>query len=279
MIKSWRFLREPLFHFIVIGGLLFLLFAAVNNNRKFSPDVIAITPQRINQIATGFNRTWSRSPTDEELNVLIENDIRAEVYYRDALALGLDQNDALVRRRLQQKMEFLTDTSAYLKEPSSGELEAYFAANEKNYERKARLAFEQIFLGDDADKAIITRSLDMLQSGNVTEPYSLGKQTLLPPQLRLSQIGAVNSVFGQGFFEQLEKIPPGVWVGPVASAYGVHLVRTLDGVAASTPTLEQVYDAVLKDWRSDKAVEHREQDYAERRKNYIVEIHRDESSI
>jgi hypothetical protein len=176
-------------------------------------------------------------------------------------------------------MEFLTDTGAYLKEPASGELESYFTANENQYKRPPRLAFEQIFLGADPGNETVSGSLNMLLSGSVTEPSSLGQPTLLPAQLRLSQIDAVNSVFGQGFFEQLEILPPGVWSGPVTSAYGVHLVRTLDGVAASKPTLEQVFEAVSKDWRADKALENREQDYAERRKNYIVEIHRSEMSI
>ncbi len=107
-----RLLREPLLHFLAIGGLIFLLFAAADDTRETPADVIVITPERIDQLAAGFSSVWNRLPTDDELDALIEEHVRGEVYYREALALGLDRNDAVVRRRLRQKMEFLTDSLA-----------------------------------------------------------------------------------------------------------------------------------------------------------------------
>ena len=98
-----RLLREPLLHFIAIGGLFFLFYATVNDTNKYSTDVIVITPERIGQIVTGFNSVWNRTPTDEELDALIEEQVREEVYYRDALALGLDRNDPMVRRAAAAK--------------------------------------------------------------------------------------------------------------------------------------------------------------------------------
>lgn len=272
-----RLLREPLLHFIVIGGLLFLIYAAINDTGQNSTDVIVITPERIAQIASGFNSVWKRIPTDDELDALIEEEVREEVYYRDALALGLDKNDAMVRRRLRQKMEFLTDTGVYLQEPSVGELEAFFAANEQTYRREPRLAFEQIYLGKDPAEETITQSLKALLSDLATDPSTLGEGTRLPAQLRLSRPDAIDSVFGQGFFEQLADLAPGVWSGPVVSTYGVHLVRTLDGLPAQTPPLKEVREVVLKDWKAAKALQIREQDYARRRARFVVEIHRSES--
>lgn len=269
-----RLLREPLLHFLAIGGLIFLLFAAVDDTRDAPTDVIVVMPERIDQLAAGFSSVWKRMPTDDELDALIEEDVRAEVYYREALALGLDRNDTIVRRRLRQKMEFLIDTGAYLQDLSAGELEAYFAANEQTYRREPRLAFEQVYLGETPGAETITRALSALRSDPATGPSTLGERTLLPAQLGLSPPNAIDGVFGKGFFDLVAKLPPRVWTGPVVSAYGVHFVRVLDNLPARTPPLEEVRDAVLKDWKEMKAQEIREKDYAERRKHFVVEIRR-----
>ena len=273
-----RFLREPLLHFIAIGGLFFLIYAALNDISQNPTDTIIITPERTRQIAAEFNRVWNRMPTAEELDNLIKEEIRSEVYYRDALALGLDKNDAVVRRRLRQKMEFLTDTGIYLQEPAAGELESYFAANEPAYRSEPRLAFEQIYLGESPSADRVSQTLQTLLSEPAIDPATLGQRTLLPAQLKLSPPGAIDSVFGQGFYRRIAELAPGEWGGPVTSVYGVHLIRTLDGRPARLPPLEEVREAVLKDWRSAKARENREQDYAKRRGRYMVEILRGESA-
>lgn len=273
-----RFLREPLLHFIAVGGLFFLLYTALIDFRQNAAQTIVITPERTRQLATEFNRVWNRAPTGEELDHLIEEEIRSEVYYRDAVALGVDLNDAVVRRRLRQKMEFLTDTGIYLREPAAGELESYFAANAQAYRSEPRLAFQQIYLGESPPADIVSQTLKELLSEPAPDPFTLGRRTLLPAQLKLSPPGAIDGVFGQGFYHRIAELPPGRWDGPVISDYGVHLVRTLDGRPARLPALEEVREVVLKDWRSAKAKENREQDYAKRRGRYKVEIFSGESA-
>ncbi len=277
MKRLARLRREPLLHFAALGGLIFLLFAAIDDTPPGPDDVIVVTPGRIHQLTAGYRSVWKRMPTEDELDALIEEHIRDEVYYREALALALDRNDAVVRRRLRQKMEFLTDTGSYLQEPSAGELETYFVANEEAYRDAPQLAFEQVYLGKSPDPDGITRSLSALQSNPAADPAALGEHSFLPAELGLSPPVATDSVFGQGFFERLAELPPGVWAGPVRSAYGVHLVRILETVPARTPPLEEVHEAVLGDWRAAEALEIREQDYARRRARFIVEIRRDEA--
>lgn len=273
-----RFLREPLLHFIAIGGLFFLIYSVVNDAGENSTDTIFITSERISQIATEYNGVWNRMPTDEELDNLIQEEVRSEVYYRDALALGLDKNDAIVRRRLRQKMEFLTDTGVYLQEPSPDELASYFAANKQAYQSEPRLAFEQIYLGKTPSEDTVSHTLKTLLSQPTKDPATLGQHTLLPAQLKLSQPNAIDSVFGKGFYSQIVKLAPGEWGGPVTSAYGSHLIRTLDGQPARMPPLEEIRNFVLQDWRSAKAEENREQDYAKRRSRYTIEILRGENA-
>ncbi len=267
-----RLLRQPLLHFLAIGGLIFLVFAAIDDKGEAPANVIVVTPERINQLAAGFRSVWKRMPTDDELDALIDENIREEVYYREALALGLDRNDAVVRRRLRQKMEFLADTGADLLKPAAGELEAYYAANEQTFRRGPRLAFEQLYLGETPDRDSIIRSLSALRSNRAADPAALGQRTLLPARLGLSPPNAIDGVFGQGFFERLAELPPGEWAGPVESAYGVHLVRIPDSLPARTPPLEDVRDAVLRDWKAAKAEEIRELQYARLRERFVVEI-------
>ncbi len=274
MKRLERLLREPLLHFLVIGSLIFLLFAAVDDTRDAPADVIVITPERIDQLAAGFNSVWKRMPTVDELDALIDEHVREEVYYREALALGLDRNDTVVRRRLRQKMEFLADIGGDLLSPATGELEAYLAANEQTYRRGPRLAFEQAYLGEIPAPESIRLSLSALLSDPATDLSALGERTLLPAQLGLSPPNAIDGVFGKGFYELLSDLPPGVWTGPVVSAYGVHLVRILESLPARTPPLEEARDNVLRDWKAAKARELRELHYARLREHYVVEIHR-----
>ena len=274
MNQLMRLLREPLFHFVAIGGLLFVLYAAVDDRRDAPANVIIITPERIDQLSGRFSSVWQRMPSDDELDALIEEEVRAEVYYREALALGLDRNDAIVRLRMRQKMEFLMDTGAYLQEPAEGELEAYFIANAGYYRSKLRLAFEQIYIGEAPASDAIAQSLGALRSVPPADPATLGAHSLLPAQLGLSPSNAVDGVFGEGFFDLVAELPTGEWAGPVVSAYGVHLVRVLATLPARTPPLEEIRGAVLKNWREAKAQEIREQVYAERRAHFTVEIRR-----
>jgi PPIC-type PPIASE domain len=267
-----RFLREPLFHFILIGGLFFVIYSTVNDTYGKSTDTIVITPERIRQIETEFKGVWNREPSDEEIDNLIKGEVRSEVYYRDALALRLDENDAVVRRRLRQKMEFLTDTGVYLQQPSESELATYFIANEQNYRIEPRLAFEQLYLGKSPSKDLIVQTLASLSMDQAINPVTIGQSSLLPAQLKLSQPGAIDSVFGKGFYHQIAELTPGEWAGPVTSVYGTHVVRTLDGQPGRVPALEEIRDSVVNEWKTSKALENREQDYIKRRNRYTVEI-------
>jgi len=272
-----RLLKEPLLHFLALGGLIFLVFAALDNRQEADAELIVVTRERIDQLAVAYQSVWKRMPTTEELDTLIEAYIQEEVYYREALALGLDRNDTVVRRRLKQKLEFISDTGADLLEPAKGELEAYFAANEAAYRRPPQLAFEQIYLGENPDPNGVARSLRALQSDPQADSTPFAKRTLLPARHALAPPSAINGVFGQGFFARLRDFAPGVWSGPVASGYGLHFVRVLDRRLAQTPALTDVREAVLRHWKAAKATEIRKLTYDRLRARYVVEIENSEA--
>lgn len=272
-----RLLREPLVHFITIGGLMFVVYAAMNEQPETPPEMIVISSGRIDQLKSSFSAVWKREPKEDEINAMIDEDIREEVYYRDGVALGLDRNDSIVRRRLRLKMEFLMDSSAHALEPAAGELEAFYVTNAEDYETELRLAFEQVYLGENPDPNTISRVLDELSANPETDTFILGKPTNLPSQLGYSSEAAVFGVFGKGLFQQLTELAPNVWAGPVKSTYGIHLVRILDRIFAAIPPLQEVRNDVLRDWKALKRQEIADRDYEKRRKKYLVEVHRQDN--
>lgn len=273
----FRLLREPLLHFLVIGGLIFQLSGPVVKSGQAPTDKIVVGPERIDQLVKGFRSVWRRLPTEDERRALIDGFVREEVYYREALALGLDRNDTIVRRRLMQKMEFLADTGADLLKPAPGELEGYYDANKEAYRTEPKLAFEQIFLGEHVRPDKVAKVLGKLQSETLTNISALGERTLLPARLRLSPPSVIDGMFGQGFFTRLAELKSGIWAGPVTSAYGSHLVNISQTLPAGIPPLEEVHDAVLRDWKADKAAKIRELQYTRLRDRYVIEIQKADS--
>jgi len=271
-MKIPALVTEPMVHFLILGGLLFGLFAAVARPGPAPADTIVVTPERIDALALGFERTWRRQPTTSELHALVDDFIREEIYYREALALGLDRDDTVIRRRLQQKMEFLTDTGADLLEPQPGDLEQYLAMHADEYRQPGRLTFEQIYLGEQPDAERIEAALRDLRSASPAAPLALGAPTLLPERMASAPPETIDGVFGDGFSAALAGCELGVWSGPLRSAYGVHLVHIDERQPERLPELAEIRDDVVRDWRTSKARELREQAYAGLREHYLVEI-------
>ncbi|MBW2316983.1 MAG: peptidyl-prolyl cis-trans isomerase, partial [Deltaproteobacteria bacterium] len=165
----WRLLREPLFQFLVGGGLLFALYTAQSDDAPGPANEIVLGADRIELLAKGFEAAWRRPPSDDERRALIDDHIREEIYYREALALGLDRNDTIIRRRLRQKMEFFSDVGADLLTPAPGELEAHYLVREEAFRHGPQLAFEQLYLGEAPESGTIERSLRAFQSNAVAD--------------------------------------------------------------------------------------------------------------
>jgi len=272
MNQHMRLLREPLFHFLVIGTLLFVLFGMVSGPAPAPVNAIVITPERVTQLASGFGAVRKRQPTDDELRILVDSFVREEVYYREALALGLERDDTVIRRRMQQKMEFLTDNSAALLEPQAGELEEYYQANLARFQQPPAIALTQFFLGQSPKPDRIAEALTALRSDNDTDLSSLGEATLLPAELRLSTNVEIDGMFGTGFFDGLMQLPVGSWSGPIQSGYGLHLVRIDEHLPMQVPPLDDVRDAAEREWRSEKLKDLHELVYARLLQRYTVVI-------
>ncbi len=268
-----KILREPLFHFLLIGAALFVIFDLVSGpSRAIEDRQITVSAGRIQQFANIFAKTWQRSPTAEELKGLIDDFVLEEIYYRQAVAMGIDRDDTVIRRRLRQKFEFLTDDLAATIEPTEQELAAYLAANPEAFLRDTTYTFEQVYINPEQAgvdlEASVADQLTALRTGNVP----LAGSGLLPSYFDGESARVVNNTFGTGFSENLDGLTIGEWLGPVESGLGVHLVR-LDGrIEGTLPELSEIRPVVEREWANEKRLETRRMINEQLLKDYEVEI-------
>ncbi|MDH3198544.1 MAG: peptidylprolyl isomerase [Candidatus Krumholzibacteria bacterium] len=267
-----RWLREPLLHFLLAGAALFALHGMVAGPGVAPPERIAVGEDRIRMLSQSFERTWQRPPSALELGGLIDDYVTEEVLYREALALGLDRDDLVVRRRMRQKMEFLNDELVE-SEPSDAVLRAYFAANAERFRVSSRVSFAQVFVGAEANGSAQARAADLLARLRAGEdPETLGAATGLPPAMASATPSEVAGFFGAAFAEALAEAPDATWSGPVASSFGLHLVRVGTRVPGRLPPFEDARRFVEREWAAEQRDETRERFYRALRGRYDIEV-------
>lgn len=278
-----KLLREPLVHFIALGAGLFILFSIVGNpaedggERPGRTNRIVVTAGHIERLVESWKRTWQRPPTPQELNGLIQDYIREEILSREALALGLDRNDTIIRRRLRQKMEFLFEDITPQTEPTDEELQAYLAENPDRFRIEPRLTFTHVYLNPDRRGTNLQRDAERLlaelsQSPNTLNAAALGDTFLLAHNFKATPESEVTNVFGIGFAASLLQLEPGHWKGPIESGYGMHLVLVSERNAGRVPALEEVRDAVQRELLTVRRNEVNEATYRRLRDRYSVTV-------
>jgi PPIC-type PPIASE domain len=271
-----RIAREPMVHFMVIGAAIFVLSARFGGDQQATPrDRIVVTDGRVQQLAKIFAKTWQRPPTAQELRGLVDAHIKEEVYYREALRIGLDRDDTLIRRRMQQKMEFMTEPSEDALAATDAELEAFLAAHRAEFRVEPKLAFEQIFINPQRSEQPAAARVEKFLTEVSAAPYdadprSLGDPTLLPRAMPLAPVSGIDRNFGQGFGAQLAQLPLNAWSGPVKSPYGLHLLRVTERHDGYDPPLADVRAAVERKWRDDNRDAFRKAEYERLRNKYEI---------
>ena len=276
-----RILREPLLHFLLLGAAIFAAYGLVSKRSRDEPGQIVISAGQIAAMAEGFARTWRRPPTREEIEGLIRDRVQEEVYYREALALGLEKDDAIIRRRLRQKMEFLTDDVAALAEPTDDELNAYLKAHADTFRVQRQFTFRHVYLNPDRRGDHLARDAGLLlaqlrQAGDKADVSELGDSFLLAHTFQSLPASEVVKQFGDAFAAKLGELSPGQWQGPVESGYGVHLVWVSDRTEGHVPALAEVRDVVRREWVNARRLKTNEKFYQDLLKHYAVTVERPE---
>jgi parvulin-like peptidyl-prolyl isomerase len=269
-------LREPLLHFLLLGAALFLFYQWKGSSSPRSTRIV-VTSGEIEHLAAGFAGTWRRPPTEAELKGLIDEYVKEEMAAREATEMGLDQNDTIIRRRLRQKLEFLTDENLDTHPPADTELQAWLDRHVDKFRSEPQLAFRQVFLSTEKRGAKAQADaqgiLAMLQAKNSSADVAqLSDQTMLPLEQPLAPLQQTAATFGNDFAKKLIKLEPGQWSGPIESPFGLHLVFVEKKVDGSIPKLAEVRAEVERDYLYDQRQSQLDALYQGLLKKYSVKI-------
>jgi len=266
-------LKEPLLHFLLLGAAIFATYGLMPTHGATDQERIVVTQGRIEALATAFGRTWRRPPTVEELDGLIRDYVREEVSAREAIALGLDKDDTVIRRRLRQKLEFVSEDLAAQAEPTEDQLRAYLEAHPAAFRVAPRFTFRQVFLSPERRGENLSRDaagmLTQLRQGGA-DAKLLGDSLLLDRQFDAIPADDVVKQFGEQFAARLAELPTREWQGPIPSGYGAHLVFVIARTEERLPPLEEVRDGVRREWANARRRQANDEFYAALLQRYTV---------
>jgi hypothetical protein len=273
---KFALLREPLLQFIVLGAALFGIFHLVDRNKTEAPARIIISSARIANLADGFARTWQRPPSQQELQGLVDDYIRDEVFYREGRAAGLDRDDVIIRRRVRQKMAFFAE-DASIPEPTQEQLASYLESNPKRFKTEDHLTFRQVFLSATRRAGTIDRdsrqiATTLAGADATVDTTTLGDPFLLGEEFKAVSQHEIAGIFGDGFATRLSVMEQGRWQGPVSSSFGQHFVYIGERVPGSLPPLDAVREAVRREWSNARRLEAEQKLYASLRERYEIVV-------
>jgi hypothetical protein len=273
-----RLLREPLVHFLLIGVVLFGLYSFTNSGRPATAPSkeIRLSLDEIRQLTLLYQAQWRRLPTPQELERMVENKVQQEILYREALAMGLDKDDEIVKRRMAQKMQFLAEDVAAAREPTTAELKGWFEKNSAKFAQPPRLSFRHLYFSsdrrgprarDDAEQArakLAGQPVDAKIASSLADPF------MFQDFYRDRAPDYLAKEFGPPFALAVAKLPPGSWQGPVESGFGWHLVFVDTLIPGRVPAFEEVEPDVKTAWLNEQKALAWEKAYEGMRAKYTV---------
>jgi hypothetical protein len=271
-----RILREPLLHFLVLGAALFVAYSWLNHSRgdKSRPRQVRIGESDVKWLRETWVRQWQHEPTTDELRTLVTGFLREELLAREAHAMRLDENDTFIRRWLAQKMEFLARDTSTLVEPTEDDLRKSYSAHRERFQTEGRLSFEQVFFNRDRrkDAAADARAAREQLSNGARKPGEVGDPGFIDAQWSNVSAQVVASQFGREFADTVFTLKPSVWHGPIASPYGLHLVRATQIDAPRPLEFAEVKQRVLERWREEHQQEENDQYFASLLRKYDLTV-------
>jgi len=281
-----KLLREPLLHFMFIGAVIYSLYGVFAEPVVEETDkTIVVTAGEIQWMQTSWQKRWNRPPTAQEFDGLIQQYIKETVLYREALTMGLNKHDQVIRRRLAQKLEFLAKDLVALTPPTEAELLAYFDEHQASYQAPTLYTFTQVFFDpdkrgdatlDDAEKARLTL---IAQGDTIDDPGALGDGLMLQNYYPQKDRAEIQKLLGSGFTETLMTLSPGQWHGPILSGFGVHLVYLNSISEPPPPVFAEVRERVMEEWKFARGEELNDQFYTSLREQYSIVIEEPEEEV
>jgi hypothetical protein len=264
-----RWLREPLLHFFVLGVALFALYSWLHRGVLATPNEIFVSRGQVSSLQAQFERVWQRPATAVEIQHLVDNWVREEIFYREGLAMGLDRDDPVVRRRVGQKIQFIIESVAPAA-PTTAELLAWLEAHAADYAIEPVYSLRQVYFDPQRHGASLERDIARARRDLASGANNPGDNTLLPLEMQEAPRSEVERAFGAEFASALKDLPVASWQGPVQSGFGLHLVLLSGKKVGQVPPLEQVRAEVERDLLKVRAEQANEAVYEKLRANYRV---------
>ncbi|WP_298534882.1 peptidylprolyl isomerase [uncultured Algibacter sp.] len=269
-----KIIKDPLVHFLLLGLVLFLIYNKVND-QNFEQDKIIIDSNEVKQLVAKWDMQWKRPPTEEELTNIIIQDLRQEVFYKEALKMNLDHNDEIIKRRLSQKMQFLSNDLATLSQPSEEDLDKYYKEHSPKYRSPYIYTLYQIVFTNDNHKNPVEKANTIFKNErNLSFEQMRSKGDNLPIPYYFENVTSheLAGQIGVKFSENLTTVKENSWYGPVNSGFGEHLVYVIERKEPTLPRLQDVKSEVLRDFQYDKQIELKEAIFQSLKKNYDIVI-------
>ena len=276
MIARW--LREPLLQFLVVGVLLFALWKVVSPHAADAgaANRIVLTDDELKQLATTWMLAGRPPPSAQQMQSLIDDRVHEEVLYREALALGLDKDDTIVKRQLARKMEFLAEDVSKLEVSQPGELKAWFEKNKEQFALPPRISFRHVYFSPDRRGAMVRADAERGLSQLAGKPIDASAVATAGDPFMFQQYYGDRSFdeiarqFGPQFARALLDVTPGTWAGPIPSGYGWHVVFAESLTPQRIPDFEDIEPDVKAAWLENRRKEVRVRLYDAMRARYVV---------
>ena len=281
-----KFLREPLVQFLFLGGLIYFAYAL------FSPETeedtsknIVVNKSKIEWMQGSWKKRWNRLPTQEELDGVIEQYVKEVILYNEAIKMGLDKDDGVIRRRLAQKVEFLAKDLVVFTPPTEEDLKKYYDEHQDKYTPDAAYSFIQIYFNpnkrgnetlNDANKA---KEILNKEESNIQDFTRFGDNSMIDSYFESNSELEIRKSFGTGFAQELVKLELGKWHGTILSGYGVHLVYLKETVTPPVTSFRKIKDVVIQDWTSERQEKLNEDFYAALKEAYTIVVEDENVSV
>jgi hypothetical protein len=268
-------LREPLVHFVVAGGVLFAAWSWVAPKEAAGPDdaVIVLDQARLDHLETLWKAQWKRDPAPEDVAAIVDRYLRQEVFYREALRMGLDRDDEIVRTRLAQKMEAVaSDLGTLMQPPTDDDLRVFHASRADLFTLPPAFAFRQVlYLPSETGDDRLGSTLAALRAGGDVPPDRRDKLAM-PLDWPLTAAPTLENSFGGGFAAALAQLPVGQWSGPVRSGLGLHLVQVTESEPGRLAPFDEIRDFVAQQYEYYAVLDAQERMFRELLAKYDVRI-------
>ena len=273
-------LREPLVHFLVIGAILFCVNSIIGRSSAFGggQNSIRVSAAKLRQLRETWSARWGSPPDAQQLQALIDDFVREEVLYREAIASGLDTDDTIIRRHLAQKVEFLAQGVVAAEEPTDAELQQFFQARQERYLDPPKVGFSHVYFnasrrGASAAQAVADETLARLRAKQTpTALASLGDAFMLQHEYPPQTYSEIRDLFGAEFATGVLDLQPQEWLGPVRSSYGLHLVRIDAVIPSRVPSLDEVRSRVRMDFIDERVRSAFDAYYQRLRTKYRIDV-------